>query len=507
MTYTYLYSVSQIRAIEQAARIELVPGTLMQRAGRAACEAALELLPAPYSDAAVLVLAGPGNNGGDALVVAALLVQQGIRVTVLLHADPENYSGEARDAYTHATSSSIRFIGIGDDITSTEWSLVIDGLFGIGLQRAIAEPVYGLIRSINELKFPVLALDVPSGLDADKGIVIGKAGVAVRATHTITFIGDKPGLHTADGRDHAGKVRVADLDIDAKHFMPPHAWLNSPELFSSALARRKHSSHKGSYGDVAIIGGASGMGGAVLLSARASLYCGAGRSIAGFLEQAPAFDMLHPELMCRAAESVALEKATLVVGPGLGLSDAARHLVESALRTDSPLVMDADGLNLVAADTSLAALLARRIMPAILTPHPLEAARLLGISSTAIQADRLQAARQLAAQYNAIIILKGSGSVIAHPDGRLVINPTGNPGLATPGSGDVLAGITGALLSQHKLPWEGALAAVWLHGKAADELVEQGTGPTGLTAGELAPQVRRVLNRLIAERPGAFSPV
>jgi hydroxyethylthiazole kinase-like uncharacterized protein yjeF len=495
-----LYSVSQIRAIEQAAYIELPPGALMQRAGRAAFKVALELLPKSNGDAAVLLLAGPGNNGGDALVLAALLVQQGMRVTVLLHADLEKYSGGARDAYTRAKMSSIRFIGIGDDITATEWSLVVDGLFGIGLQRAVTEPLYSLIQNINRLKCPILALDVPSGLDADKGIVVGEAGIAVRATHTITFIGDKPGLHTAEGRDHAGEVRVTNLDIDTRHFMPPQAQLNSPELFSPVLSRRKHNSHKGSYGDVAIIGGASGMGGAVLLSARAALFCGAGRAIAGFLEQAPAFDMLHPELMCRAAESVASQKATLVIGPGLGLTDAARHLIEAALHTDSPLVIDADGLNLIAVDKSLAAALRQHGMPAILTPHPLEAARLLGISSTAVQADRLQAAQQLAVQFHAIIILKGSGSIIAHPDGRLVINPTGNPGLATPGSGDVLAGIVGALLSPHKLPWQAALAAAWLQGKAADELVEQGIGPTGLTASELAPQVRRLLNRLIANQ-------
>ncbi len=496
---TALYSIAQIRAIEHAAYAELAPGTLMQRAGAAACEAALGLLPATRMETRVLVLAGPGNNGGgDALVAASLLAQQGIAVSVFLHGDPARYSPEAQQAYGQAKNSSVRWIKSNDDIDATPWSLVIDGLFGIGLQRPIAAPMHGLIQDINQLSCPILALDVPSGLNADTGVVGGESGIAVRATHTISFIADKPGLHTADGQDHAGRVQVANLGIEAKHFMPAQAQLNGCELFSSLLLPRRQNSHKGTYGDVAVIGGAAGMGGAVLLAARAALYCGAGRAIAGFLEQAPAFDVLHPELMCRAADNIALDQASVVIGPGLGTSDAARALLETALESDSPLVIDADGLNLIAAHKDLSAPLIQRPLPAILTPHPLEAARLLGISAAAVQSDRLQAARQLASRFHSIVILKGSGSVIAHPDGQVSINTTGNPGLATPGSGDVLAGMAGALLSQHKMPWEAALAAAWLHGKAADELVKQGIGPVGLTAGEIAPQARRLINQLTA---------
>lgn len=495
---TALYSIAQIRAIERAAYAELAPGSLMQRAGQAACETALSLLGPTPDHAAVLVIAGPGNNGGDALILASLLASQGIAVTILLHAHPQKYSAEAVEAYVQAKSSPARFINI-NELSSMSWSLVVDGLFGIGLQRAIDEPLHSLIRHINGLPCPILALDVPSGLDADTGTIVGESGIAVRATHTISFIADKPGLHTGLGRDHAGAVTVADLGIDSRHFTPPLARLNSPSLFDSILVPRLHNSHKGSYGDVVVIGGASGMGGAVLLSSRAALYCGAGRVLAGFLEQAPAYDVMHPEVMCRAADSITLDNATLVVGPGLGTSDAARSLLEAALCSPSPLVMDADALNLVAATESYADLLMRRSAPAILTPHPLEAARLLGISSAEVQADRLKSAAAIASRFRCVTILKGSGTVIAHPEGRLAVNPTGNPGLAAPGSGDVLAGLAGALLSQHKLTWDTALAAVWLHGKAADELVREGSGPAGLTAGELAPQVRYLLNRLIAE--------
>src|SRR5690606_26138133 len=233
-------------------------------------------------------------------------------------------------------------------ISDTPWSLVIDGLFGIGLQRPVSPPLYGLIAHINQLRCPILALDVPSGLDADTGQIVGEIGIAVRATHTLSFIGDKPGLHTADGRDHAGQVQVDNLAIPAAHFMPARAQLNHPALFSAVLRPRLHNSHKGSYGDVAVIGGAAGMGGAVLLSSRAALHCGAGRVIAGWLEQAPAFDLLHPELMCRAAQNVELARSTLIIGPGLGTSRAARALMDAALGTQSPLVIDADGLNLLA---------------------------------------------------------------------------------------------------------------------------------------------------------------
>lgn len=506
---TALYSATEIRAIEQAAMASLPSGTLMRRAGQAAAKAALELIPAPQEHAAVLVIAGPGNNGGDALEAAYRLAQLGMQVSVLLYAEPDKQSPDSQQALARAKSGAVHFIvdpSRLSDIGSTRWALVIDGLFGIGLARPIAGTQRAVIEIVNALACPILALDIPSGLDADTGAIVGKddqregtAGIAVRASHTITFIANKPGLYTGHGRDYSGTVQVANLAIEEKHFSSPHAWLNQVALFGHALRRRLHDSHKGSFGDLAIIGGAQGMGGASILAARAAAMCGAGRVYTGFVDQPPAYDSVKPELMCRPAQDLDFSTATLVVGPGLGSSRTAHDLLAQALNAPSPLVLDADALNLIAAEPGLKQKLTQRKAGTLLTPHPLEAARLLAMSAAEIQADRLAAARELARRFGATIVLKGSGTVVARPDGDVVVNPTGNPALATAGTGDVLSGICGALLAQHWPVWEAALASVWLHGSAADMLVEQGVGPVGLTASELIPCVRKILNQLISE--------
>ncbi|WP_025918255.1 NAD(P)H-hydrate dehydratase [Herminiimonas sp. CN] len=495
-----LHSIAEIRRIEQAALAGLPSGTLMRRAGQAAAAAAIALLQPATPDAQVLVLVGPGDNGGDALEVAAALAQAGIAVTALIAGSAPS-STDAQQALQRARSSAAVFKdgAFLPEIPATRWALIVDGLFGIGLARPIAGVYRRLIDSINQLACPVLALDIPSGLDADTGTIVGSgnSGVAARAQQTITFIADKPGLHTCDGRDCAGAVTVAALALDARHFdcAPPSMHLATLAEFSRALQVRRHNSHKGSNGDVVIVGGAAGMHGAPVLAGRAAIQSGAGRVIAGFIGAAPAFDSAQPELMCRPVAQCAFA-ATVVIGPGLGNSDAALAALRQTLQSDARLVLDADALNLIAADPALQQTLAQRAAAAIMTPHPLEAARLLGTPSAAIQADRIAAARRLARSYHAIIVLKGSGSIIADPQGKIVINPTGNPGLATAGTGDVLAGIIGALLSQGWPAWEAAIAAVWLHGNAADELVAAGQGPIGLTASELVPLVRRSLNRL-----------
>jgi hydroxyethylthiazole kinase-like uncharacterized protein yjeF len=497
-TSTALYTVNEIRDIEQAAQAALPQGTLMQRAGQAAAKAALTLIPNPRGDAKVLVLVGPGNNGGDALEVASRLAQAGVQVTVLMYADPDKQSFDSQQAYARAQNSSAHFADPAflSDIAATRWTFVVDGLYGIGLDRAITGNQRSAIEYINTLTCPILALDVPSGLNADTGNIVGEHGVAVRASHTITFLADKPGLHTGYGRDHAGAVQLAKLDIETRFFMPAHAQLNDVKLFASALRRRQHNSHKGSYGDVVVIGGAQGMSGAPILSARAAVHCGAGRVFAVFVGPAPAYDSAQPELMCRSAHDFEFSSKTLVIGPGLGTSRDAHDVLAQALNSTMPLVIDADALNLIAIEPGLQTKLIQRCAPALMTPHPLEAARLLGTSNTDVQADRLTAARRLAQQCNATVILKGSGTVIARPDGNVVINTNGNPALATAGTGDVLAGICGALLAQHWPIWEAAMAAVWLHGQAADRLVEHGIGPIGLTASELIPAVRSALNRI-----------
>ncbi|MFC5512549.1 NAD(P)H-hydrate dehydratase [Massilia jejuensis] len=491
-----LYSVAQIRAAEAAAAAQLEAGALMRRAGQAAADAALALLGEARARP-VLVLAGPGNNGGDALEMAANLSEAGVDVVVLHLAGGGKVSPEAAQALARARASRANFADVALDVR--DWALVVDGLFGIGLARPLEGRYRELVTGIDAVRCPVLALDVPSGLDADSGAVVGPNGVAVRATHTVTFIGDKPGLHTAEGRDHAGRVDVAGLGLDPSLFEPARACIAAPAMFASRLAPRRQNSHKGEFGDVAVVGGAHGMAGAAVLAARGALYAGAGRVFAAMLGPALALDATQPELMFRAAHDFEIADRVLVLGPGMGGAMEAMRALGAGIDGATPVVIDADGLNLLAASLDLQERVARRQAGTVVTPHPLEAARLLGISAHEVQADRLGTARSLARRLQAVVVLKGSGSVVARPDGDVAINPTGNPGLATGGSGDVLAGVCGALLAQGWPAWEAALGAVWMHGAAADRLVEEGIGPVGMTAGELPAAMRRVLNGLVAK--------
>lgn len=492
-----LYGVAALRAIEQAAMATLAPHTLMQRAGRATAELAVALTGA--SDARILAIAGPGNNGGDAILAASYLCEAGHDAHVLLCADPSTLAGDAAFAYAQACQRGVPFhpASAAAGLFSESWDLALDGLFGIGLTRAIGGDLRTTVLSINQLACPVLALDIPSGLDADTGTIVGADGVAVHATHTISFIADKPGLHTGAARDHTGDITLASLEIEDSLFPPAQATLSSTRSFGCYLRARRHDSHKGSFGDVVLLGGAPGMAGAPLLGARAALRCGAGRVFIGFVGPAMPADSSQPELMCRDARALDFSTGVVVAGPGMGESREAQDQLARALATTKPLLLDADALNLIALEGGLAERLASRRAPTVLTPHPLEAARLLACHVAEVQADRPAAARKLAARFKSVVVLKGSGTIIARPDGIIAINPTGNPALATAGSGDVLAGIGGALLAQHWPAWEAALGAVWLHGAAADRLVEQGIGPIGLTASELIPAVRTMLNELV----------
>lgn len=500
-----LYSVAEIRSIEQAAAAALPAGVLMQRAGHAAAKAALDLLPVAACGARVLVLAGPGNNGGDALEAAAHLAQAGARVSIIHYPPAGASSAERQSAQQRASASDALFQPYSEElVSSAPWALVIDGLFGIGLQRPLDGSVRQLVAQVNTLRCPILALDVPSGLDADTGQIVGQnkgdAGSALRASHTLTFIADKPGLHTAEGRDYAGLVQVAGLDIDSALLPATRLHLNDAGYFAGQLSSRRHNSHKGSYGNVAVLGGASGMQGAPILAARMALHAGAGRVYALFAGHPLPYDAGQPELMCRSAQDYDFGTASMVAGPGLGTGAQASALLAQAIVADTPLLLDADALNLLASDSALQQALGARRQPVVLTPHPLEAARLAACSVSEIQADRVRSARQLAEKYQAIVVLKGSGSIIAAPHGDAVINPTGNAALATAGTGDVLAGLCGSLLAQGWPAWQAALAAVWLHGKAADVLVAESGNAIGLTASELIPAIRTELNRLLAHQ-------
>jgi hydroxyethylthiazole kinase-like uncharacterized protein yjeF len=491
---TLLYSCEQIRAIEHAAQAHLPPGGLMERAGAAAAAFAHELL-AGEAGGAVLVLAGPGNNGGDGLELAAHLARAGFDLEVLHLAGETPPSFEAGRALQRARDAGVRFV---DGVPAGRpWCLVVDALFGIGLTRPLAGRARELAAWSAQLDCPVLAIDVPSGLDADTGAIVGPDGDAITATHTITFLGNKPGLHTGDGCDYAGEVRVDMLGADGLHQESAQAVLNGPALFAERLMPRRRNSHKGSFGDLVVLGGARGMAGAAVLAARAALHGGAGRVFAAMLDPGMALDPLQPEIMFRDAAGLDYAGRSVVAGPGMGNADAAVHLFGKVLEARGPLVVDADALNLTSARPELAERLTARGGDTVLTPHPLEAARLLGVTASIVQADRLEHARELAMRFNSVVVLKGAGSVIARPDGFAVLNTSGNPGLATGGSGDVLAGFCGALLAQGWLAWEAALGAVWMHGAAADWLVEDGAGPIGLTAGELPKAMRAVFNALV----------
>ena len=453
-----VYLTEDIRRIERAAG-EVTP-PLMERAGAAAAALAASL--ASEKSKEILILAGPGNNGGDARIAAARLEEQYYRVSVASRAD---------------------------QIPERKWGLVIDGLFGIGLARDIDGEYARMVEYANRQGCPVLALDIPSGLHSDTGRVMGSA---VRATHTITFIALKPGLLTLDGPDHCGEISVADLGLEPDK---PKAWVAEPGLFQSVLKRRPRNFHKGMAGSVAILGGASGTTGAALLAGRAALRLGAGRVYVGMLDTGLAVDPGAPEMMLRHADdALGLDLDALVVGPGLGDSERAETLLGAALASELPCVLDADALNLIAESADLRRVCARRSAETLLTPHPAEAGRLLGTNTAAVQADRVRAARMLAENLSAHVVLKGNGSIIAARDGHWFVNRTGNPGMASAGMGDVLAGLLGALLAQG-LSGESALVlGTHLHGAAADELVRSGTGPVGMTATEVIDAARRVWN-------------
>jgi hydroxyethylthiazole kinase-like uncharacterized protein yjeF len=464
---TPVYTSADIRRIEKAAG-DASP-RLMERAGAAAAAIAAELASSKSKD--VLVLAGPGNNGGDARVVAERLKELFFRVSV---------------------ASRLEEIAL-----DKAWGLVVDGLFGIGLGREIAGDHARMVRYANEQACPVLALDVPSGIDADTGRVLGSA---VRATHTVTFIGLKPGLLTLDGPDHCGVITVSELDLDVKKLLPPTGWVAGPEPFREILKPRPRNFHKGMAGSLGILGGAAGMTGAALLAGRAALKLGAGRVYVGLLEDdGISVDLGAPELMLRHADDVlGQDLDALVAGPGIGSGERAETLVGAVIASDIPCVLDADALNVMAASPDLRKACARRSADTLLTPHPAEAGRLLGESTATVQANRLQAARDLSRHFNAHVVLKGNGSIVMARDSHWFINTSGNPGMASAGMGDVLAGLLGSLLAQRYSGESSLVLGVHLHGCAADALVRSGTGPVGLTAGELIEPARRLWNAWLA---------
>lgn len=480
-----LYSAAQVRAVDARLIAAGTPGfELMQRAARATWRALVRHWPTANE---LTVVAGHGNNAGDGYLVAVLARRAGWTVRVLAVGDPQRLQGDARLAHAEARTEGVVIQAWGAQ--SELRGVVLDALLGTGLTGEVREPYARVIGAINASALPVAAVDIPSGLCADTGRVLG---VAVRADLTVTFIGLKLGLFTGDAADVVGEWVFNDLQAAPRAF--DGIGISALRLTADNLPRlasRAPTTHKGQFGHVLLMGGDRGFGGAILLSAQSALRSGAGMvSLATRSEHVPAALARLPEAMVLGISSAnqlmgLLQKVSvLVVGPGLGQSSWGRSLLSAAADAALPQVWDADALNLLADEhVSLP-------RDCVMTPHPGEAARLLGISTAQVQADRPGAAHALSKKYTAVVILKGAGSLIASPDGRLALCHQGHPAMATAGLGDVLAGLVGALLAQGMNAFDAACLAVWLHANAG---AQQGKSGRGLAASDLIPAIRQLL--------------
>lgn len=531
-----------IRRIETQALADTPAGELMRRAARAVADAALALLWRLPAGTPVVALCGPGNNGGDALLAAMMLEDAGFAARALLLPATSNPPADALRVLTrahrrrfalHTVEAPCQAAALLQE-TGTPPPLVIDGLFGIGLARPLDGVARTLAEAANDLAAAMVAVDVPSGIAGDTGSIVGRSHadgsprpLAIRADCTVTMIADKPGLHTGAACDHAGAVIVASIGLGdavsklagamapaavatparvatASALVEHASTLAKPAstggLFgrseASTLAPRRHrNSNKGDHGGVLVVGGASGMSGAALLAARGAGYCGAGKvwiaSPAG-----PVFDPGEPQWMTRDPRGDFRGVNAIAIGCGLGTSEEAATLLERVLRATVPAVLDADALNRLAADPLLGRALALRTAPHVLTPHPLEAARLLGASVHDIQRDRIHAAVLLAQRYAGVAVLKGAGTVVATPDGNWSLIGAGGPALATAGTGDVLAGAIAALLAQGLAADQAATLGCWLHGDAGDRWAADTGHEVGLAAVELPRWMRASLAAL-----------
>ncbi|MEE3267862.1 MAG: NAD(P)H-hydrate dehydratase [Pseudomonadota bacterium] len=485
-----LYKASQVRELDQrtiAGGIESF--ALMQRAASSAWHSFRSRWPQARS---VTVLCGGGNNGGDGHVLAALAMQSGLKVQRLSLKPRDALSGDVARAAELATAAGVGFEEWHPH-TTLAGEVIVDALLGTGLSGEVEGSIKQAIKAMNTASQPVLALDIPSGISADTGAMLG---TAVEATCTVTFIGDKIGLHTGDAPAYTGDIDFRPLGVKAQAFfdIPPTAWRLDDALLGEAFTPRSRTSHKGSLGHVLVMGGAPGFGGAALLASQAAARLGAGKvTLATAHEHITASLVRCPEVMARAvrggadAADLPASADVVVIGPGLGQESWGQAMLQSALKASSPLVVDADALNLLASRWP-----DLRRDNWILTPHPGEAARLLGCSVSDVQADRPEAARALQRARGGIVILKGAGSLIAGPSG-LVVCPYGNPGMASGGMGDILSGILGALVGQFNSLEQSAWRGVMTHALAGDEAAKA-AGERGLLASDLASYARVLIN-------------
>jgi NAD(P)H-hydrate epimerase len=482
-----LYNVEQVRVMERRALDALAIDSheLMLRAAHAAFDCLRRHWP---HAARIAIHCGPGNNGGDGFLLGVLAREAGLHVDVVaLTASSRGEAAQTRAAWA-AAGGSVRLWD--DNGALPQADVHVDAMYGIGFSRAPGAAEAALIEAINASATPVLALDLPSGLSADSGDC---PGAAIRADVTVSFIAHKRGLHTGRAVDQVGVLELAMLGVPESVFAPlqPDALL----LAAEALPPRARHANKGDNGHVLVVGGDHGMAGAARLAGEAALRAGAGLvSVATRAEHVFALNATRPELMAHAVDGPQtlepmLERASvLALGPGLGKGAWGHALWLTALDAGKPTVLDADGLNLLAREPRLFT------TPTVLTPHPGEAARLLGVAVEDIERDRFAAARALARRYGAVVVLKGAGSLIADPDGRLDVCPWGNPGMASGGMGDLLTGVVAAMLAQGCEPWKAACLAVGLHARAGDLAARQ--GERGLLASDLLGPLRALGNAL-----------
>ncbi|HEY0876926.1 MAG TPA: NAD(P)H-hydrate dehydratase, partial [Zeimonas sp.] len=449
----------------------------------------------------IVAWVGPGNNGGDALLAALRLRACGFSARAIALDARRTPGGDAGEIWRRARERGfpIEPAEAWEPIFAAPLApIVIDGLFGIGLQRPLDERIAAMCARIAERRWPVVAVDVPSGIDADTGARLGST--AVRARVTVTMIADKPGLRTAAAVDHAGEVRIADLGIGAGQRsaalgrVPPKdrgRLFDRPAAQATALPQRACDTSKGSFGSVLCYGGAPGLRGAVLLAARGAQAIGVGRIYVG-TPAGELFDPAQPQWMSVAADADTQRFDAIAIGCGLGDSDAARAALRRAIDGARALLLDADALNVIAADDGLALSLAARneARRTVATPHPLEAARLLRTDVPRVQSDRIGAACALAAKLNCVALLKGAGTVVASPAGSWSIVDAGSPALASAGTGDVLAGACAALLARGLDAEDAACLGAWLHGKAGEAWAHVHGTADGLSAAELHEWIR-----------------
>ena len=484
-----IYTAAQVRAMEAAAIAAGTPGyTLMQRAGAAALTALRQRWPLARS---ILVVAGPGNNGGDGIVLARLARQAGLAATVLLVAEANALRGEAKSAYEDFLAAGMQAQPFDADAL-VGVDVIVDALLGIGVRAPLRAEWAKVIAAINTSQLPVFALDIPSGLDPDEG----KALPAVRATATISFLGLKKGLFTGDGPAHCGELQFDGLAVAGIATPTPALIRLTHGVLPAALPPRPRQSHKSQFGRVLVVGGGSGMPGAARLAAESALRVGAGLvTVASLPEHLAPIVGARPELMFHALREPADVQAAMAtadviaVGPGLGRDNWAKGVlaaVLSARRPPQQLVVDADALNLIAAGHGI-----DHCEDWVLTPHPGEAARLLGTTIAEVQGDRLAALAALCQQRGGTIVLKGATSLVGHKNEVPRLCDRGNPGMAVPGMGDVLTGAVAGILAQCGQPFTATAAAVYAHAVAGDRCARLGL--RGVFAQEVAAELRSVL--------------